>query len=372
MYFAGVRYASRVEDERLAREEYLRKETEWRVLSLKLRSAAENFRGTAGILIKDLEYGFEFRHNEDELFASASLAKVPIMVAAFKASNEGLLDLDKEMALTRRDVLPGSGNLRFMSPGTEFTLRELVDLMVSISDNTATNMVTRAVGMDYINRAIAEIGMENSILSRRVADYDARSRGLENYTTAREMSVIFEDMYRGTLVNQDVSAKSLRYLFDQRSRDRIPGRLPGDVPVAHKTGLERGVCHDAGIVFDPRGHYLIAVLTRHSNPNSVPSKNFIADISLMVYERHNMGAGGEAALRGSRRVTLSPEEVQRFLFEKGFYEGNIDGIIGPRTRSAVRRFQEFSGLTPDGIVGPKTTGAMFEYSAAAGKDMFRE
>ncbi|MFH0827214.1 MAG: serine hydrolase, partial [Candidatus Omnitrophota bacterium] len=120
-------------------------------------------------------------------------------------------------------------------------------------------------------------------LSRRIADYSLRGRGVENYTTAEDMAWILEKIYRKTLINKDVSERCLKLLKLQRHNDRIPKYLPVELTIAHKTGLERGVCHDAGIVYTPKGDFLICVLTKHENLNSVPSKEFIAKISLYVY-----------------------------------------------------------------------------------------
>jgi len=69
-----------------------------------------------------------------------------------------------------------------------------------------------------------------------------------------------------------------------RMNDRIPKYLPAEITVAHKTGLENGVCHDAGIVFTRKGDFIIAVLTKHANANSNQSKKFIAKVSLYAYK----------------------------------------------------------------------------------------
>ena len=367
-------YFRNVEKERQARVLYLQKESQWQILSSKLRSRINRFSGISGVIVKDLEFGFEFRHNEDKLFPSASLAKIPIMAAVYKAADEGKLDLGREVVLMDRDKLSGSGTLKTMPAGSCFTVDELVNLMVSTSDNTATNMITNVLGMDYINGSILGFGLDASCLSRRVADYDARDRGLENYTTARDMAFMLEEIYRGKLISEKASRKGLDVLLKQKSRNRIPKYLPEDVPVAHKTGLEKGICHDVGIIFDARGDFLICILTKHSNSNSIPSKNFIADISRLVYQRHDQPVftlkNEESASSTVLPKKLTVKEIQTFMKNKDLYWGAIDGTVGPGTRWAIKEFQKISDLTPDGIVGAKTTAAMFECSATAGKDMF--
>jgi len=343
------------------------KASEWESLSLRLVSEINGFSGISGVFIKDLKHGFEFRHNEYDLFPSASLAKIPIMAAAYKAEYEGILDLGKEVRLTEMEKLSGSGKLKSLPAGTVFTVEDLIGLMISISDNTATNMLTSVLGLDYINDAIADFGLRDSRLYRRVADYAARARGLENYTTAADMGLILEKIYRGDMMSKKISERCLELLSDQQHRDRIPKHLPRDAVVAHKTGLERGVCHDAGIVFDDRGDLLICVLTKHSNPNSRPSKNFIAKLAFLVYARHDIPSpdiGDKAAVKGrietGRPVKLTIRDMQTLLREHGFYRGPIDGIAGPATRRSIKDFQRRYGLIPDGIAGVKTRAVMLD------------
>jgi len=179
---------------------------------------------------------------------------------------------------------------------------------------------------------------------------------------------MLSDIYNGDFISADVSGKCLDLLLDSRSRDRIPRYLPKNIQIAHKTGLEKGVCHDVGIVFAPEGDLLVCVLTKHSNPNSVPSKKFIARLSLLAYECNlektldteegSSGSENAPVLAGSNK--LSAKEIQLFMRSKGLYTGRIDGIIGDATRLAIKEFQKLSGLRSDGIVGEKTSAVIRE------------
>lgn len=255
----------------------------WLLLQQKLTNEIRRFKGEVGIVIKDLRSNREFSYNKNRLFPSASLAKVPIMSACFLASEEGRINLDRQVILRDCDKFSGSGILKEIRPGTIFTVEELIGLMIYDSDNTATNMLTSIIGIDYLNSVFNRLGLKNTNLSRRVADFCSRDRGIENYTTAQDISLLLEQIYRGSLISRDISEKCLRVLKLQRVNDRIPKYLPVNVTVAHKTGLERGVCHDAGIVFSGKGDFLICVLTKHVSPNAVSSKNFIARVALYTY-----------------------------------------------------------------------------------------
>ena len=255
----------------------------WSRLSQEIGAKISGWQGEVGIVIKDLDKDWELFYNKEMLFPSASLAKIPIMAGCFAAYREGRLKLGSIVKLKSSDKFSGSGVLKDMHPGVAFKVEELMGLMIYDSDNTATNIVTGMVGMDYLNDFFKGVGLRNTNLSRRIADYYSRDRGIENYTTAEDMAVILEKIYRKTLVDQDVSERCLKLLKLQRVNDRIPRYLPAELTVAHKTGLEQGVCHDAGLVYTPKGDFLICVLTKHSNTNSIPSKEFIARISLSVY-----------------------------------------------------------------------------------------
>jgi beta-lactamase class A len=255
----------------------------WDQLKQKISRQLFRFNGEAGIVIKDLRFDWELAYQKNKLFPSASLAKVPIMCACFMAAQEGRIKLDRQVVLKNSDKLSGSGILKEVRPGTVFKVEELIGLMIYDSDNTATNILTNLVGIDYLNRAFVRLGLRDTELSRPIADYRLRARGIENYTSARDIAWLLEQIYRRKLVNRNLAEQCLKVLKLQRVNDRIPKYLPVEVTVAHKTGLERNVCHDAGIVFCVSGDLLICILTRHTNPNAFPSKNFIANLARDAY-----------------------------------------------------------------------------------------
>lgn len=254
----------------------------WEANSREILRRIASFHGETGIMVKDLLTGWSFLHNDEALYPAASLIKIPIMVACFKAAEEGRLDLQEKYVLKRQDRVGGSGLLRRMRNGSVFTYEQLIDYMVTYSDNIATNVIINRLGFDYIRYVFRELGLRDTVLNRLMMDFRAREEGLENYTSAREMAELLEKIYLGRCVNPKVSEKCLEILKKQQINDRLPRYLPREVEVAHKTGLEREVCHDAGIVFTPNGDYIIVVLVRTwSGP--LTTKNFIARLSSYFY-----------------------------------------------------------------------------------------
>jgi beta-lactamase class A len=281
-YFT-YRYYTYFQELRRQRVIFQQRKAAWGVLRQKLTNEIKQFRGQVGIVIKDLRFNWEISYNKDKLFPSASLVKIPIMSACFLACKEGRIKLDRPVVLRSSDKFPGSGILKDIRAGATFTVEELIGLMVYDSDNTATNMLTNIVGINYLNSVFKSLGLKNTNLSRRIADFSLRDQGVENYTTAQDIAWLLEQIYRRSLISKELSEKCLRVLKLQRVNDRIPKYLPVNATVAHKTGLERSVCHDAGIVFSCKGDFLICVLTQHANPSAAASKNFIARVALQTY-----------------------------------------------------------------------------------------
>jgi len=256
----------------------------WQELQQRVKAEISQFKGEVGIVIKDLQTGQEFSYEKNKLFPSASLAKIPLMVVCFLAADQGGIKLDRNIALKSSDKLTGSGVLKDMPSGTIFSVERLIGLMIYDSDNTATNIVTNLLGIDYLNNTFKYFGLRNTDLSRKIADYRSRDKGIENYTTAEDMALLLDQIYRRRLGNKNVSDQCISMLKLTRMNDRIPKYLPPEITVAHKTGLENGVCHDAGIVFTRKGDFIIVVLTKHANANSSLSKEFIAKVSLNTYK----------------------------------------------------------------------------------------
>ncbi len=262
-----------------------KKRARWVALEQAISSQARGFKGKSGIVIKGLDTNWQVSFHKEMVFPSASLVKIPIMAAVYKAARDGRIDLSSKIKLKASDKTSGSGELKNMPVGSVFSVEELIERMIASSDNTAANMLIGLLGFQYLNRSFKEFGMRHTNLSRKMMDFSGRKNGVENYTTAADMAYLLEKIYRYKLCNSFISRKCLELLKRQKVRDRIPAQLPSETVVAHKTGLEMKACHDAGIVFAPRGNFLICVLTK-GVVNSRVSKKFISNIALEVYNNY--------------------------------------------------------------------------------------
>lgn len=268
------------------KERYLleKRKTAFSLLEDQVKGEIAHFPGEAGVIIKDLDKGWEIAIDQNKIFPAASLLKVPIMAACFFAAEEGKLRLGEKILLRTVDKVPGSGVLKHTPSGRTFTVKELCELMIAESDNSATNMLIHRLGFDYLNSTFKRLALKDTSVNRKMMDFKSRRKEIENFTSARDIAALLNEMYNGSFMSTDVSLECLRFLKEQKIRDRIPAKLPPDVIVAHKTGLEKTVCHDAGIVFAPKGNFLICVLTEHNDKNSKRAKEFIAQVAFLTYQ----------------------------------------------------------------------------------------
>lgn len=235
------------------------------------------------VLIKDLDYpDFKVFLGKDKKFPAASLIKLPLAVVVFKAVEDGKLSLSQKITIRRKDITGGSGKIKEMNLPLSLTLQEILEMMITKSDNTATNKVIDLLGYEYINNVFRQLALEGTVLNRKMMDFSRRKQGVENYTTVSDICRLLESIYQGKLVNEPSSIILLSILKKQEINDRLTRYLSKKVHVAHKTGLEKGIVHDAGIVLSPKGNYIICVLTHNGNSYRT-AKKFIAKLSLLTY-----------------------------------------------------------------------------------------
>jgi len=261
-----------------------KRKVEWARLNKALRDKVASFKGTVGLLIEDLDTEWEIAFNEDMLIPSASLVKVPIMLSCFYAAEESKIGLNDTIRLKPSEIVAGSKVLGSEQAGSVFTVEELFHPMITQSDNTAANVLIDYLGFDSLNAYFKKIGLKNTNLARKMMDFKERREGEENYTTAKDMAYLLEGLYYNKFLNKDVSRKCLEILGQQKINDRIPRKLPKGTFVVHKTGLERHVCHDVGIVFTNKGDFLICVLVKHEDKLAKLTKQFISDVTLLTYK----------------------------------------------------------------------------------------
>ena len=256
---------------------------QWAEMVSKLEKLSVRHNGRVAIYLKDLRGGREWTYHPDDLFPSASLIKLPVMACVFNRMKEGGKTLDTPVTLRGRERVGGSGRLKWAPDGTRYTVREVLERMITESDNTAMRMLLDEVGFDYFARGFtAHLGLTYTQIHPEGLSLENRRIPNENYNTAREMGGLLERMYRGQLVDRFSSEMMLEYMKGLKTRKRLARALPVGWQLAHKTGLLRGACHDVGIVMTPQGEYVLAVLTGQ-NANYTDAKEFIEKLAATSY-----------------------------------------------------------------------------------------
>lgn len=250
-------------------------------LSIALQKISNKYSNKIAYVIEDLRTGIRIEHNGDVLFPSASLVKIPIMASVLQSEEDGFISIYDKIRLKKEHKAAGAGILKRLSPNQSFAIHTLIELMITKSDNTATNMLTELLGLNYINNWLKKQGYEYTRLNRKIMDLEKRKKGIENFTTANEMADLLRSIYKRNLINERASEYMISVLKRQHVRDRIPRYLPSYVEVAHKTGLMNDVCHDVGIIFAEEGEILICILTQ-GLPTRL-AKRIIAAISFETY-----------------------------------------------------------------------------------------
>lgn len=240
---------------------------------------------------KDMEFAFVINnlttgellcHRENEVVSSASLIKIPIMGEVLRQVNEGRLALDRRIVVHEENKVPYS-ILTELSTGNSYSLRDVITLMIIQSDNTATNILIDLAGMDNINRLIKNIGLSDTVLMRKMMDFEARLQGRDNYTTALDMAKILEKIYNNKLISSEYSKLMMDILKKQLDDSMIRLFIPEETVIAHKTGGLDGIEHDAGIVFSEKCDYIFCTLTWNAK-STYKSRAVIGQISRIVYD----------------------------------------------------------------------------------------
>lgn len=156
--------------------------------------------------------------------------------------------------------------------------------MIIVSSNMATNIMIDLVGAHQAQQTMREMGTKKMQVLRGVEDGKAFRAGLINTATAYDLMVIFEKIAKGEAVDSVASQAMIKILLDQTFNDIIPGKLPPDVKVAHKTGWITGLHHDSGIVFLPDGRKYVLVLLSRNLDDEEAAIEAMAKVSWMIYE----------------------------------------------------------------------------------------
>ena len=245
----------------------------------------EGYDGVGGVYVQDLDEGYGYGVRADETFFSASIIKVPVMVAVYRKVEQGDLSFSQKVELKEEDWAAGAGWLQWEEAGTTQTVGDLLLLMMTQSDNVATNALVRMVGgSDHVNDVARSLGAEDTLLYQKVSSERGVVPGLDNRTTPRDMSTMLGEIAEG----EAASEKSCGYMIDLMKTNELDwwldAGLPANVYAANKAGWLYQVYGDVGIVENDGRRYTVAILSKHGSATVDEGAVLIEDLSRMAWE----------------------------------------------------------------------------------------
>jgi serine-type D-Ala-D-Ala carboxypeptidase (penicillin-binding protein 5/6) len=343
-------------------------------LASQLQPLLEQHRGEVAVMVKNLQTGEMFAYRSDAVMPTASLIKFPVLIEMYRQVEQGTVAIDKPLTLNDSDKVPGSGILtQHFNTGANLSLHTIARLMITYSDNTATNMVLDQIGIPSVAKTMSDMGFPETQIHSKVFRRDTsialeRSQkfGLGS-TTAQDMVALLERLHHKTLLSSASCDAIMAHLATCDDKSKLLRKLPSGVKVYHKTGAVNECRTDAGLIETPKGMIAIAILTNNNQDTSWGNENeaelLCANVGDIVYRWFNptgteiVGEPTELKL-GSNGVLV--EGLQRALNRQltPSPELSVDGDFGPATEKAVRDFQSSKQLSVTGIVEKKSWEAL--------------
>jgi beta-lactamase class A len=228
-------------------------------LASQLSATAAALDGIMGYTVIDLTSGDRIDRLPAEVFPLASTIKLTLLYELFKQADEGTINLEEMRPLDRKQVVGGDGVLQELTTPS-LSLRDYATLMVVLSDNTATNVLIDAVGMQKVTARMAAAGLPSLKLRRKMIDLEAARRGDENVGTPADVATLLALIYRGEGLRKE-SAAALIAILKKSKNTALRRGVNDGIEVADKPGTLDGVESGAGIVYVPGRPYIIVVTT---------------------------------------------------------------------------------------------------------------
>lgn len=239
----------------------------------RIASSVAKSEGVYSVIVIDLKNNQTYSLNPDQVYNSASLYKLWVMAATYQAISNGKVkrtdiltdsveNLNKSFNIASSEAELKTGTMRM-------TVNEALEKSITVSDNYSALLLTKKLGLPAINSFLKAHQLIHSETS------------LPPVTSASDIALFYLKLYNHQLVNYDSSNEMIELLRRQAINDRIPKYLPSTISVAHKTGELDTIKHDAGIIFTPKGDYILVMLSDTDDPKVAAEK--MAQLSKQIY-----------------------------------------------------------------------------------------
>jgi beta-lactamase class A len=268
-----------------------------------LTSAAADFPGSAGIWVKHVTTGETAGVRDGEIFNSASVIKIPVLVLAFQMAERGEINLDERITIRKEDIRGGSGIFRYHDAGLQPTVRDVLLQMVITSDNTATDLaIAKVGGVAKVNAWLADKGYADQKLTQTTGDLFAKYNALKptddrnaktnadksywlGEITPKGMGLMFEGIEKKTIASAASCDAMLRMLRGQQAGQRRLNHFIQALVVAHKTGdFPPVLANDVGVIYARSGPIVVSFLGNAITGNYGEAEDQIGRVAQRIVE----------------------------------------------------------------------------------------
>jgi beta-lactamase class A len=246
---------------------------------------------TPGIFAIDPKSGAYVDYNGNREFPAASMIKVPVLVALLNAIDRGEIDADKVLTMRQDLVGGGSGHLQWRPVGTKLPLSQVTELMIIISDNTATNMIIDLLGgKQVVNKKFVSWGLKRTSISNWLPDLDGT-----NKTSPYDLVYLLARVDRGEILSPVSRARMFQIMERTKTRTLLPQGLPPGTKISHKTGDIGSMVGDTGLITEVGGgKYIIAIQVQRPH-NDRRANELVRKLSGITYNGFTAGQATEVS-----------------------------------------------------------------------------
>jgi len=254
----------------------------WMKLEKSILDIDHGLDGVMGVAIVDLTDGHKYLLHANDVYPQASSIKICVLAELYRQAQQSKLKLTDLYTVNAADLVQDSDIMGGLTPGvTQVTLRDLAIMMVAVSDNSATNVLIDRIGMDNVDAFLKAQGLRDTRLRRKMMDLKAAAEGRENVSTPNEMLNLLQALYRGEILNKEMTADFFKVLSTHKD-SWIPRNLPDDLKIADKPGALEGVRNDSGVIFVEKRPFVLCVMTTYLHRER-DGEEAISNISLAAW-----------------------------------------------------------------------------------------
>jgi beta-lactamase class A len=261
------------------------------------RLLASEPNATVSLAICDLASGYQLLAHPDVPFHPASTFKLGVMMEVFHQAAQAAFSMDDLLPVKNTFISIADRSDFSLSPeddsetdlyqhiGEQMSLRELTRRMIVTSSNLATNLLIEKVGAERATRFMQELGTNDLIIRRGPEDNQAYALGLNNSATARSLMLVLVRLAKRSVVSPAASDEMISLLRGHYYNEGIPASLPEGVSVAHKTGWNDKLYHDAAIVYPPQHQPYVVVVMTSGLSETGEAPRLVAALSHEIYHQ---------------------------------------------------------------------------------------